>query len=268
MKFVGPGGIEVAGPIATTFEDGLRTFSNVAAFAANGPTTGAIKFTLPEAWSDTMLRAAINGFDATGGRFEVQLGGLNDSAGPGWLVPTARIHGTAPFHEIRLGFQANASRTVLLLGDTATVWDSPAIHVAEVTAASANMAGWGSNWSSSLVTDESNLSHLVTAELDQPSLSGTEIVRHGVLTPNTVTPVTFTSALNTVEVMSVDGQDIVYFTVDGVDPVPDANDIEILPPIPGASLQLGFTGTGSHTVKLLSAAAVRYSLRTMSAPVW
>lgn len=89
--------------------------------------------------------------------------------------------------------------------------------------------------------------------------SGTWSV-HRTLTPASVDVVTFGEDLRQVEVLSRNGAGELYFTVDGATPTVAGDSTHVLPAAI-SSMTVPAGGSGNTVVRLISAAAVTYSVR-------
>jgi hypothetical protein len=86
----------------------------------------------------------------------------------------------------------------------------------------------------------------------------TRRTRHGVLTPNTIQSVALGIDADYVEVANRSSAGDIWFTVDGTDPTPEANNVEICPA--GTALDVRRVQPGNAVIKLLSDAAVEFSI--------
>lgn len=84
---------------------------------------------------------------------------------------------------------------------------------------------------------------------------------HRTLTPATVDTVTFGEDYGVVEVLNRNGAGELYFTVDGAAPVVAGNSTHVLPAAISAMTVVA-GGTSNTVVRLISAAAVAYSVRS------
>lgn len=88
--------------------------------------------------------------------------------------------------------------------------------------------------------------------------------QHATLVAETVTTLTIVGNAAKVEVTSVDGAAIVYFTVDGTTaPVVAATGTEVVPAVPGAWTQADIpTANDPSVIKLISIGTPKVSVRT------
>lgn len=93
------------------------------------------------------------------------------------------------------------------------------------------------------------------------------IVKHATLVAATVTTFsTLADGYSHVEVVNVNGADIIYFTIDGTTPTTAGDDCHVLPAVAGAALTLKDASPGAApTVKLLSAGIPKVSARVVNA---
>lgn len=155
------GTLDVSGATSASLHASLRRYQNVATYYSAGTVTGTVKLTMPGTWSNTMLRVVVRGFNlTTNSTWEAVVSGYCYSTTPAWLNTTADVRGNAPFMTVRLGH--DGTKLCLLLGTTTTVWQYPAIVVADVQASFTAVTGWGAGWATSLITDESAITTIAT----------------------------------------------------------------------------------------------------------
>ena len=73
---------------------------------------------------------------------------------------TVTTSGTPPFSSVRLAHDGTVN--CILLGTTSTIWYYPKVLVAHVLAGYSNTTGWDSGWTTSIITDETNITNIVT----------------------------------------------------------------------------------------------------------
>lgn len=86
--------------------------------------------------------------------------------------------------------------------------------------------------------------------------------KYGTTVANTVLTIQVSQNTRTVWVESVDGAALVYFTIDGSTPAIGADGSFYLPAAPGG-LELAVSPARAVTVKLISSAAVKVSVRSL-----
>src|SRR5574344_1641495 len=87
-----------------------------------------------------------------------------DPAGPSWLYSSCSILGSYD-KGVRLGYNTTTSKCCILLGTTSTVWRYVSVFLKEVMH-QLTTANWSTGYSISLITDESNITNIVTPPLD------------------------------------------------------------------------------------------------------
>lgn len=127
--------------------------------------TGTLVLTAPVGRTNTMLHIVIRGFNYFGGgAWEVILGGYNHSSG--WLSTSAIIQGSAPFSNVRFGY--NGTNDVILLGTTTTAWSSNnKIEITDIIATVSNTTVWGTGWTAAIVASEAAYSSIVGSDTVQ-----------------------------------------------------------------------------------------------------
>jgi len=117
---------------------------------ASGATTGALVIVAPKAWSNTMLRLEIDGFDYntdTGGWAAV-VSGYPYAPISSWVTSGLGqyIDGSPPFSQIRLGYHDTLGKLCFILGGSSTTWSYPKVHIKSVMASFGSPTGWGHGW--------------------------------------------------------------------------------------------------------------------------
>ncbi|OGY60449.1 MAG: hypothetical protein A3G58_01130 [Candidatus Colwellbacteria bacterium RIFCSPLOWO2_12_FULL_46_17] len=150
--------------VGSTLNSGLiNHYRNLTEYnGGSSSITGTLKITMPKTWSNTMMQIKISGYNysAGNGAWEVIIGGYNYATTPGWYNYTAEINGTPPFTQVRLAH--DGAKNIILLGDTTTVWAYPKVVVTDFIAGHLAITGWGSGWSTSMITSETGIAQIVT----------------------------------------------------------------------------------------------------------
>ncbi len=156
--------LSVAGAIQSQGSATYHYYNVASMTPGTGTQTGTIKFTMPKYGSATMLSITIKGYDYSGsGAWSVLVGGYN-YIDHNWYNNSVQFEGRVPFTSVRLG--NDGSHDVLLLGTLSSSWSYSKIEVSEVIASHSNLSGWGTGWSSALLSSESGLSILATLSPD------------------------------------------------------------------------------------------------------
>jgi Collagen triple helix repeat (20 copies) len=151
----------------------------IGAYTTGSAQTGTLKITMPKGWTSDDISVTITGHDfgSSGvppSAWEVQVRGFAYAAGAAWLATGATILGRPPFgSNVRLGY--DGAKLVILLGTTSTVWWTPAIHVSELRLSYTASTGWGSGWTSALITDETGLTQVVAVNTIMTPLPATAV---------------------------------------------------------------------------------------------
>jgi len=149
-------------------------------YANNGnPITGAIIITLPQGWTATMLRFAIDIYvHESAKQFSVLIGGYNGSSA--WTNEFAQILGnTESSNRVRFGY--NGTRCVVVIGNSTDGWRFPIIKVRDFQAGYNNfdLTQWDDNWAISIGNVESG--YTWSGEILDALLDAYSIVGQGVL---------------------------------------------------------------------------------------
>jgi len=120
--------------------------------------TGAIKITLPNSWSDSMLRVNINVSEYSDEKsFELTVGGLDSSDDGGqWkntfasLTPDSR-----QIIDLSARFGHDSEKTCIFIGEVDSSWSYPQIIVTEFEAKNEKVSnyGWYEGWKVEFVTE-------------------------------------------------------------------------------------------------------------------
>jgi hypothetical protein len=127
-----------------------------ASYTSNGA-TGAIKITLPVAWTNTMMRMTVKVYEyTTGESFEVCVGGYNHTGSNGlWYNTFAHIISDPDTNRnftVRYGH--DGSKACIWIGETNSSWAYPKVSVVDFQAGhnSSSEATWATGWSVGFVT--------------------------------------------------------------------------------------------------------------------
>jgi len=124
--------------------------------------TGAIKITLPQGFTNTMMRMTVTVYTYDGQAFEINLGGYNYLPSSGWYSTFADITtNSRPALNVRFGF--DGTYCCIYIGETSTVWSYPQVFVTEFQAGYSNYAAsqWNTGWSVSFATTLLNVTSTV-----------------------------------------------------------------------------------------------------------
>lgn len=139
-----------------------------------GNITGALKITLPQLWTSTMMRFRVDVFDfAAGGMVTYDIAGYNYSAGSAWLNVSATMHGAAAKSKtVRFGH--DGTKACVWIGDTTSVWAYPKFKVHSFFGGfqNATRAMWETDWALSVVTTLGTVQATVTNPRPGGAMSG------------------------------------------------------------------------------------------------
>ena len=142
--------------------DGVVTISNPqgATYSGGDNDTGAIKITLPQSWTNTMIRFEIDVYLYNlVQNFKLTVGGYNYGTGARWVNYFAQILGnTASDNRVRFGH--DGTKCCIVIGETTSEWDYPIIAVKNFQAGYKNYAvdEWDDGWDITLETNISGIS--------------------------------------------------------------------------------------------------------------
>ena len=126
-------------------------------YATNTSTvTGAIKVTLPQSWTNTMLRFTVKVYEyASGESFDIVCAGYNYTPSTTWINTSAYILGdphTSRNFTVRFGH--DGSKCCVYIGETSSTWSYPQVMVSEFYAGYSNYAidDWNDNWNIGFAT--------------------------------------------------------------------------------------------------------------------
>jgi hypothetical protein len=162
-----------------TIEDGVVVLNSPggARYSANAVAVGAIVVTLPQSWSNDMMKFDVDVFDyAIGGSFTAKVAGYNYAGTSAWLRYSAQIIGNiAGDNRVRLGH--DGTNCVVVIGETGTNWEYPVIAVKnfQLGYANADLDEWKDGWSINVVDDLTGYTFtadFADALLDAKSISG------------------------------------------------------------------------------------------------
>jgi hypothetical protein len=169
------GGTLTGGLVGTSanFGDGVKSsdgfFNNISGLRLSYPnggsnnalgnsgTTGAIKITLPQSWTSTMMRMTIKVYEYSEGKsFTVNCGGYNYSNGSVWLSEFAYIESQSEFDRnftVRFGYDSN-NKCCIYIGELTSVWSYPKVFVTDFEAGFNNTiaSNWQDGWVISMET--------------------------------------------------------------------------------------------------------------------
>jgi hypothetical protein len=121
-------------------------------YSTSTPTlTGAIKIVLPQSWTSTMMRFAVDIYEyQTGESFTVYIGGYNYSSGGGsWAnSPSAYIVGANANRSFTVRFGHDGTKCCIYIGELNSTWSYPQITVKDFTAGYGSYEAdkWNDGW--------------------------------------------------------------------------------------------------------------------------
>lgn len=152
------GGITTDGPIAAQYAgepgDGVHVVSPDGAFysTSESTTTGYLKITLPQSWSNTMLKFRISIFDyagdADGESVTMELGGYNYGTTPAWNNVFAHLLTGRQDKFQNVHFGHDGTKCAIYIGNADSTWSYPQIQVMDFHAgfSNATVGRWSSGW--------------------------------------------------------------------------------------------------------------------------
>ncbi|MCE5347167.1 MAG: tail fiber domain-containing protein [Bacteroidales bacterium] len=147
----------------------------------SAPVTGAIIITLPQSWTNTMMKFEVDVFNySTSNSFTLKIGGYNYVSTPAWYNCFAQLIGSTTQNN-RVRFGHNGTKCVIVIGETTTTWQYPNIAVKNFQAGYSNYAisQWETGWS---VTVSSSLAGMTfTQDFADSLIDAKSIVGQGAL---------------------------------------------------------------------------------------
>lgn len=120
----------------------------------NGGITGAIKITLPQSWTNTMLKFEVDVYVYDGNKsFTAVVGGYNYASSSNWFNHTATIISSDPSNNHTIRFGHDGTKCCIWIGGTAAYWNFPKIVVRNFQASYSNYSvdQWDDGWSVGIV---------------------------------------------------------------------------------------------------------------------
>ena len=138
-----------------------------ASYATNTATvTGAIKITLPQSWTNTMMRMTIRIYEyATNESFDVVCGGYNYSGSSYWINPFAYIVGSPNVNRnFNVRFGHDGTFCCIYIGETTSTWSYPQVAVTHFVAGYSNYTAeqWNDNWAVGFATTLGTITATIT----------------------------------------------------------------------------------------------------------
>ena len=135
-------------------------------YSRAGVETGAIKITLPQSWTSTMMWMTIEIYDYSENEsFTVRCGGYNYASTSNWVNTTATIIGSGQKdRNFAVRFGHDGTKCCIYIGETTTQWTYPQIAVTNFIAgfANAHESSWRNGWDISIVTSFGTVSKTIT----------------------------------------------------------------------------------------------------------
>jgi len=141
---------------------------------------GAIKITLPQSWSNTMMKMEVNVFNYyTSKSFKALVGGYNYT-GELWANTFAQIIGnTAANNRIRFGH--DGTKCCIIIGETASGWNYLKVAVKNFQAGHSNysIGQWDDGWAVSVISSLTGITF--TSDFSDALLDAKAILNQGAL---------------------------------------------------------------------------------------
>ena len=118
--------------------------------------TGAIKITLPQSWTNTMMWFTIEVFEYSSNEsFTVKVGGYNYSGSSAWVNHTATIISNGnKDRNFTVRFAHDGTKCCIFIGDLTSTWSYPQVAVTDFIAgfSNATIGNWHDGWDASFET--------------------------------------------------------------------------------------------------------------------
>jgi hypothetical protein len=153
----------------------------------DSPVTGCIVVTLPQGWTNTMMKMVIDVYLYEASKsFSLSVGGYNYSGGSLWVNTFAQLSGNAASNNrVRFGINP-AGKCCIVVGETTSNWYYPKITVKDFQAGHSNYAAsqWATGWAVTISADLTG--YAFTGDFADSLLDAKSIVGQGALaTSNT-----------------------------------------------------------------------------------
>ena len=125
-------------------------------YSYDGAITGAIKITLPQSWSATMIRFELDVFNyKNDGSYKILLGGFNSEYPSGWINCYSQVISSSTISDYSVRFGHDGTKCCAFIGELTTVWTYPKIKVKNFIGGHTNseVAKWAENWNVEIVTE-------------------------------------------------------------------------------------------------------------------
>lgn len=151
-------------------ENNVLIISRPGGASYSGPSsvTGAIKITLPQSWTKTMMKFTVDVFQyAVGKSFSLELAGYNNTSDSttSWVNTTANLTGsTAANNRVRFGH--DGTKCCIYIGETTSAWSYIKVSVRDFQAGYNNYTKdqWDDGWSIGVTTTIGT----ITADIANP----------------------------------------------------------------------------------------------------
>lgn len=128
--------------------------------------TGAIKITLPQSWTNTMMRMTVRVYTYDGLPFDIYCGGYNYAPSTTWVNIFAYMD-TQSRGALNVRFGHDGTYCCIYIGETSTVWAYPQVFVTDFEGGYSNFSSslWNAGWSISYATTFGTITGTTTASL-------------------------------------------------------------------------------------------------------
>jgi hypothetical protein len=111
--------------------------------------TGAIKVTLPQSWTSTMMKFDVEIYEyTTGESFTVKVAGYNYITTPSWINTSVQTIGTSTGRDFTVRFGHDGTKCCVYIGELASTWSYPQIRVTNFVAGfgGETYTSWDDGW--------------------------------------------------------------------------------------------------------------------------
>jgi hypothetical protein len=157
-RYINPAGPSRMGAIGDEYSGGCNVMYPQGARYGSNSKTGAFKITLPQSWTNTMMKLVISIYEyEDAGGFDIHCGGYNYAGNGGyWTNCYAYTVGQVDKdRNFNVRFGHDGSKCVIYIGETNTSWGYPKIFVKSFEGGHSGFSytNWDDNWDISVVTD-------------------------------------------------------------------------------------------------------------------
>lgn len=172
----------INGGLQTTLDNSQTyIYDNVASkYLGADNKTGTILIDLPNNYTNSMNIYEIELYEHnsdTQHHTKITVSGYNCDDNT-WKDTSTTIEGGDINKSVRLGYNSKTSKCCILIGTTTSTWDYTSVYLTKILSHYYNSNSWRTGYNISLITDESNITKIVTPPIS-PKIAGGFIIPGG-----------------------------------------------------------------------------------------